>query len=287
MSSTSSTSVSSVHHRRPYMYSNNSNSDKNETNNSTTMSMSNSSPSPSHSPTIKSSTLLKSNPTHHQKVYKLKIPTIYKIAPPFVISILQVLCFPLALLGMTLRFKPYWVERYFILLGDYLYKFKPKNSNNGNTDAAAGNNKMIIKGSPIPLNAMTVSSLTQLSPYVVGHDGNDHHFFDTVDVVIPTHPQCNGYFSITSSYSSSKTNYYATQTQSDSHTWINILHHAKQESITAQMGHSRKPTSKDVEYCNRLGKNMVERNARVKELLRKKELEEVELVCRGAGGYLG
>jgi hypothetical protein len=294
-SSNSQQSNSNLHQRRPYnnnyIYSNvntvNTNS-QSHTHTSTNISNKN-------FDTISSSTLLKSNPTHHQKVYKLKIPFLYKFTPTSILNILNVivncLCLNRLCCGgggggfFCIRLKPYWVERYMILVGNYLYKFQPvKHGHIGH------NEKMKMKGSPIPLETMSLSSLKQLSQQggrfvaidtVTDINSNRRPTENYIESTIPSHMNCNGYFSITSSSASSfsKTTYYATESQLDAHTWVNILHNAKNECIKIKMGHSNVPMDKNVEYANILGKRVLERKKRIKDMIRKREREEVELMC--------
>lgn len=166
-----------------------------------------------------------------------------------------------------------------------MYKFQPKGV------GSMGKNNMKMKGSPIPLEYITLSHLHQVShgdvAVVSVRNGNGNRLYDTgmtpVDS-IPTNQNCNGYFSISSA---DKTNFYATTSQLDAQTWINVLHNARQECITTKMGHSKKPISREVDYVNRMGKRIVEQKKRISDLIRKKELEEVELICLQGGGSAG
>lgn len=233
---------------------------------------------------INASTLMKAKPTHHQKVYKLKVPAIYTFTPAPLLTCLQYTCFPLLLL-CNIKLKPHWVERYIIVVGNYLYKFQPKNS------LSPGQENMKMKGSPIPLGTMTSTTLQQQTHGIVSSTDKNKGLNDTFNGLdsIPTQPSCSGYFSINSN---SKTSYYATDSQLDAQTWINVLHTARQECITQNMGHSKIPISREVEYVNMMGKNIVERKKRISDLMKKKELEEVEMMCLNGGssnprGYYG
>eukprot|EP01083_Nonionella_stella_P016604 46391_1 len=221
---------------------------------------------------ITSSTLLKSNPVHHSKVYKLKIPYIYSVAPTFLLTLIQYCFYPLLYI-FNIRLKPYWVERYFILIGDYLYKFQPRRA------GSMGKNDMKMKGSPVPLQTISLSHLKQKSHGTVSISTTN---YDGVLEEVPTKLNCNGYFSITSS----KTTYYATETQLDAQTWINVLHNARQESITSKMGHSKIPVRREVEYVNMMGKKIVDQKKRIADLIKRKEMDEVEMICLqgGSGG---
>lgn len=168
-----------------------------------------------------------------------------------------------------------------ILVGNYLYKFQPTCTRTRSN----GNEKMKMKGSPIPLETISIiSSLKQLSQQggtYIAIDTNNADTDTNSDSTIPSHMNCNGYFSITSSSPSSfsKTTYYATESQLDAHTWINILHNAKNECIKIKMGHSNVPMDKNVEYANVLGKRLLERKTRINDMIRKRERDEVELMC--------
>eukprot|EP00551_Chaetoceros_affinis_P011445 CAMPEP_0203681234 /NCGR_PEP_ID=MMETSP0090-20130426/42231_1 /ASSEMBLY_ACC=CAM_ASM_001088 /TAXON_ID=426623 /ORGANISM="Chaetoceros affinis, Strain CCMP159" /LENGTH=254 /DNA_ID=CAMNT_0050549659 /DNA_START=106 /DNA_END=870 /DNA_ORIENTATION=+ len=224
---------------------------------------------------LTSSTLLKSNPTYHSKVYKLKVPFIYRVTPAFLLSTIHFCLYPLLKL-CNIKLKPYWVERYCILIGNYMYKFKPNNP------GSMGKNNMKMKGSPIPLETMRLSSLHQTPSGVVSSNNTN----STIDLdTIPEHDGCNGYFAIDSN---TKTSYYATETQMDAQTWANVLHSARQECITQKMGHSKKPLDRNVEYVNMMGKRIIDRNERISNMMKKKELNEVELTClHGSGAVSG
>ena len=287
---------------------------------------------------MNASLLLQSNPTHYQKVYKLKVPFLYKITPTFLVnmicSILMILLYPFSLFSSSsstkdfvLRFwKPFWVERYIILVGDYLYKFQittttttnnnntNDNTNNTNTTTTSTNTsnnrtihdkKMKMKGSPIPINASTNILCLQPIPSqnIVIYDDNNNNNKNTIslsyddnNITIPIHPKCLGYFTITSSSSSSSsslssstttTSYYATTSQLDTHTWINTLTNTKQEYITKSMGHSKIPVCDKVKYVNRIADNMIRKRDRIRERIRKREMEEVELMYLYGGGGNG
>lgn len=229
---------------------------------------------------ITSSTLLKSNPIHHSKIYKLKIPFIYTILPTPLLTILQFCIYPLLLL-CNIKLKPYWVQRYFILIGNYIYKFQP------NSIGSMGKNDMKMKGCPIPLQSITVSSLQRTAYGIITPNPNInqntyiHDSSDMMDVTIPIQMNCNGYLTINSN---SKTSYYATTTQLDAQTWINVLRDARQECITYNMGHSKRPIGKEVEYVNMMGKRIVDQKQRISDLIRRRELEEVEMICLDGGG---
>ena len=142
-----------------------------------------------------------------------------------------------------------------------------------------GRNNMKMKGCPIDLKSMTVSSLR------LANNGSTVISASNTKIVledIPSFQNCNGYFTITTN---GKSKHYATETQLEAQTWLNTLHQARQECITTSMGHSRKPTSRQVEYVNRMGKSIVDRKERITNLIRKKELDEIELMCmNGSGG---
>ena len=145
-----------------------------------------------------------------------------------------------------------------------------------------GRNNMKMKGCPIDLRSMTVSSLRLANngSTVISSSGASKNKIVLED--IPSFHNCNGYFTITAH---GKSKHYATETQLEAQTWLNTLHQARQECITTFMGHSRKPMSRQVEYANRMGKSIVERKERITNLIRKKELDEIELMClNGSGG---
>ncbi len=227
-------------------------------------------------PTLTSSTLLKSNPIHHSKIYKLKVPFVYTILPTPLLNITQILFYPLIKL-CNIQTKPFWVERYFILIGNYLYKFQP------NSKGSMGRNNMKMKGSPIDLKLMNVTPchLSNNGTTVICSGSNNSNNNNS-EIDIPRNHNCHGYFTITTK--GSKTTLYATQTQIDAHTWTNTLHQARQECITASMGHSKLPVSRQIEYVNMMGKRIVDRKERVANMIKKRELDEVEMMCLNAGG---
>ncbi len=258
-----------------------------------------SSSSSSNEITITSSTLLKSNPTYHSKIYKLKIPFMYRITPTFLLAAIYYGTYPLLsicnvcnICNVKLRLWPYWVERYCIVIGNYLYKFQPNENGNGNGNGPDGtkNMKMKMKGSPIPLEQMTLSPLLHLSPSgIVVSSANAEADMDIDISMIPANIHCKGYFAIeSSSNTKTKTCYYATETQLDAQTWINVLHNARQECITQKLGHSKKPTDRNVEYLNKMAKKIIHGKERISNLIKRREMEEVELTClHGSGTFSG
>lgn len=228
--------------------------------------------------TLTSSVLLRSNPIHHSKIYKLKIPLVYTIVPTVVLNVIHICLFPILKL-CNIQIKPFWVERYFIVIGNYLYKFQP------NGKGSMGKNDMKLKGSPIDLQTMTVTSqyLSNNGTTIVSSPTNNNHSHsDRIEMYdVPSIPNCHGYFTITTK---GMTNHYACETQLEARTWINTLHQARQECITTSMGHSKKPLTKQVEYANMMGKSIVDRKERISSLIRNKEMDEVELMCLNGGG---
>ena len=229
------------------------------------------------------STLLKLNPNYHSKMYKLKIPFLYRITPAFMLTAIHFCLYPLLKI-CNIKLWPYWVERYCILIGDYLYKFQPNGS------GSMGSNDMKMKGSPMSLELMRLSPLhltpsRQVVSSTPRDNSNNRIGFDIDIDAIPTHNNCNGYFAIESH---TKTTYYATETQLDAQTWTNVLRTARQESITQKMGHSKIPVDRNVEYVNMMGKRIIERKERILNLMKRKELDEVELTClHGSGTVSG
>jgi len=263
---------------------------------------------------LTSSLLLQSSPSHHSKVYKLKVPMSYSLFPLWFTKFLYYTCLPLSLCvncfqrtvstisysnnsstssnlednercsvnrGITCTntwFQPFWNERYLIAIGSYLYKFQPNsttttpiNITSASTNTTSTNtthtnpntDKMTIKGSPLPLDQLSMSLTSQTQFGIIDHHHHHHHRTTT----LPSHPQCNGYFYITYNC---KTNYYATSTREDAITWINTLNQLKQETITRQMGHAKYKGYEDkYVYLDMLALRLSEKKHRIKERLRR------------------
>lgn len=214
---------------------------------------------------LAASTLLKSSPSHHGKVMKLNVPLIYSIAPTWLQRLLRMCPTPL---------KPSWKKRYMIQIGKYLYRYQISDTEN--------QNKMKLKGTPIEVKNLQIKSML-LTTFGIQHEANDDVIAFAGD--LPTF--CSGYFSITSD---GETRYYAVEAKEDANTWINSLRQGRQANIELAMGHDRSPYPSSWKYIDAMGDERVQRNKRVKEIVKRsdqKEMEMMNFMDGGRGGHFG
>lgn len=118
-----------------------------------------------------------------------------------------------------------WKKRYFILIGNYLYKFKHDNDE-------------MIRGSPIPLDAvMDLKIITDMSKYDLSNRTGD---------------DINYYFEI---ITLKKTYILKCDNHDEMMRWINAIKRRKLQSIKESMGHS--PINVEIKRVNDIGLKLV------------------------------
>lgn len=185
--------------------------------------------------------LLNANPNQHGVVLKLRVPFLYSLFPTFLQKCISSYGNKISWLP-----SPRWEQRYLIVLGSFLYKFKNEVSSHP-------------KGTPIALESISVDYI-------------DVSLSDARADLLPPNYEC---IFLISTFK--KKHYYAVQSREEAQAWVNSLRQAQQEVIKRNMGHAgNMPYPSLWEYIDNLGrkfKNKKERiNARVEEL-NQKDLE--------------
>lgn len=235
--------------------------------------MSNSQPNQSHHSNpntrrgtqLSTSFLLQSTPTHFGPIYKFHIPILYTFLPPFLQSILHYIPFA-AWLGLI----PSWKNRFLICLGNYLYRF---------THGRAKH----VKGSPLPLESIQVEHVSTRN-YTSMQDMHDSEMSIYLSN-LPNH--IGGCFTLRSPNGTKR--YYGTRTREEAQMWVSTLSQQRQECITRNMGHAKDvPYPRRWEYVDLMGKELVERKRRVKEVMERRERREMEMsvFSEGVGGVM-
>ena len=192
--------------------------------------------------------LIDASPQHHSVVLKLHVPVLYSILPAFIQRFILSWTFLAQLLGPT------WKQRYLVVCGSYIYKFKDRTSTTP-------------KGSPIDIESMDVEIVRSTSA--------------SIGVVSPLPP---GYTSIFCVSTFRKKNYYAVIDNEEGNVWVQTLLDARQDVITRRMGHANQvPYPKSWTYYDSLGKGLVKTKERVRDRLEETRLREMELSDLGGG----
>jgi hypothetical protein len=183
--------------------------------------------------------LVDSSPQQHDIVLKLHIPVLYNIIPSCLLRIIRALDF----LSICL---PSWKQRYLILCGSFLYKYKDQSS-------------QVPKGEPFHVETATAKIvMKEYSPHV----GSLPPGFDTI-------------FSVSTMR---RKHYYAVRDNEEAMIWIRSMQQARQEAITRNMGHAQHvPYPKSWQYFDSLGKSLVKSKERIKERLEGARLREMEM----------
>ena len=118
-----------------------------------------------------------------------------------------------------------WKKRYFVLIGNYLYKFKHDNDE-------------MIRGSPIPLDAvMDLKIITDMSKYDSSYNNSDNNYY---------------YFEI---ITLKKTYILKSNDHDEMMRWITAIKRRKLQSIKESMGHS--PMNVEIKRVNDIGLKLV------------------------------
>merc|ERR1712150_80855 len=189
--------------------------------------------------------LIDSSPQQHGVVLKLHVPLFYNIVP----ACLQKLFLSFQFLA------PSWKQRYMILCGAFLYKFKDQSS-------------AVPKGAPFEIETSKAEIVDKdETPYLAS---------------IP--PGFDAIFSVSTLR---RKHYYAVRDREEAMLWIRSFDQSKQETITRNMGHaSHVPYPKTWKYFDSLGKSLVKSKDRIKERLEDSRLREMEMSNFTEGGPL-
>ena len=190
--------------------------------------------------------LIDSSPQHHGVVLKLHIPILYSILPEFI----QRFILSWSLLSSWIG--PSWKQRYLILCGSYLYKFKDRSSTTP-------------KG----------------CPYEIDHTKADiirHHSVSN-DMLLPEIGNLPpGYDAIFSVSTLRREQHYAVADNEEALLWVRSIQEAKQESIKRNMGHANNvPYPQSWKYFDTLGNSLVKQKTRIRQKLEESNLREMEM----------
>jgi hypothetical protein len=192
--------------------------------------------------------MIDSAPQQHGPVLKLHIPIFYSILPEFIKRIILSFSF-LSFLA------PSWRQRYLILCGSFLYKFKDDTG-------------VVPKGAPFDVETLATATAD-----------------DQVVAEFASMPP--GYTAIFCVSTLRRRHYYAVADQEESMIWVRSLLQARQETVTRNMGHaSNIPYPKSWSYFDSLGKGLVRSKERVKERLENYKMREMEMTNFAEGGPL-
>lgn len=194
--------------------------------------------------------MLEASPSHHGVVLKLHIPLIFGVLP----TALKNLVVSWNCLSW---FMPQWHQRYLILIGNFLYKFK----NNG---AATP------KGTPISVDSIDANLLLATQ---------DDEMSPTFANLPP------GFDTILTVSNFGKKHYYAVSSREEALSWVNSLRQNRQEAITRSMGHAgNMPYPKAWAYFDCLGESLQKSKKRIQEKVEQHNMREMELSSIGGGG---
>lgn len=182
--------------------------------------------------------MIDSSPQQHGVVLKLHVPLLYSILPEFLQKFILSFSF-LSFLGPT------WEQRYLILCGSFLYKFKDQTSE-------------VPKGSPFTLETINVDIVAGGIPEF----GNLPPGFSAVFLVSTLRRQ----------------HYYAVADIDEARVWIRSIRDARQETITRNMGHAAAmPYSNAWKYFDGLGRTLVKSKERIREKMDEYNMREMEM----------
>mmetsp|Transcript_10129 Transcript_10129/g.10850 ORF Transcript_10129/g.10850 Transcript_10129/m.10850 type:complete len:264 (+) Transcript_10129:20-811(+) len=179
--------------------------------------------------------LIDSSPQQHGVVLKLHIPVFYSILPTCIQHFL------LNFFPKLFDLCPSWKERYLILCGSYLYKYKNRSSS-------------VPKGSPFDIESISVDII---------HTDNNNNSDSTILSAIGQLPV--GYTSIFVVSTVRRKHYYAVSNTEETMIWVRSINDARQDVITKNMGHATNiPYPPAWNYFDTLGKSLVKSKTRIK-----------------------
>jgi hypothetical protein len=152
---------------------------------------------------------------------------------------------------------PQWRNRYLILIGNYLYKFKNESS-------------ATPKGTPFSIDMVDSNLLASKED-------------DAMAPALSNLPQ--GFKCIFTVSVFGKKHYYAVSDREEGLTWVNSLRQARQEAVTRNMGHaSNVPYPKPWSYFDSLGRSLQKSKERIKAKVEEHNMREMELSGVAGGG---
>lgn len=185
--------------------------------------------------------MINSAPQQHGVVLKLHVPLLYSILPEFIQKVILSVSF-LAFLGPT------WKQRYLILCGSFLYKFKNQMS-------------QVPKGSPFELETIHVNAVSShgAPPPELGN--------------LPP-----GFLAIFAVSTLRRQHYYAVADEEEAGVWIRSINEARHETITRNMGHAGGvPYPSTWRYFDTLGRGLLKSKERIREKLEEYNMREMEM----------
>lgn len=189
-------------------------------------------------------------------VRKLHVHPVFALLPFFLQRII-------ARVWLLSWLAPTWEERYLIILGSYLYKFKNESSTS-------------LSGSPAYLASMEVHSINRGSMRIQDSE---------VSVALDKAP--SGYSTLFVVSNGYKRQYYAAPSEEMARMWVTTLLQARQEAITRSMGHAA-PESYPAAWdsFDRLGEDSLRRREKIRYKLQELSLRELEMSSLNESGPL-
>jgi hypothetical protein len=208
---------------------------------------------------LSASNMIEASPSQHGVALKLHIPLLFGILPTsFKKLVMTWSCFAWLM--------PQWRQRYLILIGNYLYKFK-------------GPSSSTPKGTPFSV-ALVEADLQPLNQ----QDNHDDHDDDMAPAFANLPPGYDAVF-IVSTFG--KQHYCAVSNREEALSWVNSLRQSRQAAITRSLGHAgNMPYPKSWEYFDSLGRTFEKSKERIKRKLEDQNLKELELSGITGGGSL-
>lgn len=190
--------------------------------------------------------LTEASPQQHGVVLKMHIPLLYNLIPVCIQRVLLAFQF-LSFLC------PSWKQRYLILCGSFLYKFRDESSK-------------IPKGAPFEVSTVVAE---------VVRTGNCTY----------AGPLPPGFDAIVSVSTLRRKHFYAVRDIEEALLWVRSLQESKQEAITRSMGHAAHvPYPKSWNYFDSLARSLVKSKDRIRERLELSSLQEMEMSNFTEGG---
>ena len=201
---------------------------------------------------LSASHMIDASPSHHGIALKLHVPILFSVLP----RSLKTLIMSWSCLSW---FTPEWRQRYIIMIGQFLYKFKNDSSSTP-------------KGTPFSIDMIESSLLTSIDD-------------DEMAPALEQLPQ--GFQAIFTVSTFGKKHYYAVSNREEALAWVNSLRQARQEAVTRKMGHaSNVPYPKSWAYFDSLGRSLQKSKERIKTKVEEHNMREMELSGLTGGGPL-
>jgi hypothetical protein len=201
---------------------------------------------------LSATSMLKASPSQHGVALKLHVPVLFGILP----TSIKRLVMEWSCLAWLI---PQWRQRYLILIGNYLYKFK-------------GASASTPKGTPFSVAMVEADLVLEIQ-------------YDDMAPALANLPP--GYDSVFIVSTFGKQHYYAVSNRDEALAWVNSVRQSKQAAITRSLGHAgNMPYPKSWEYFDSLGRSLEKSKERIKQKLEDQNLRELELSGMSGGGSL-